>query len=457
MKYLLYPVFALLLVSFVSTPTDKEVVELNCQLNACEKVDQLHLFEFNGVNFTKIGSAPTTDWQNYKFQIPASGPRFYYVGIDANNLKPLILGTEKSISLKGSCSKFQNAQLPDSDLNQKYEAVKQQINQHKNQLTTYLRQLQIANQQNNVETANQIILKMKELDEERLHYIETLKKESPFLAKVAAINTYLSYHNHGTSGETELDYFGTKYFQLVDWNDPDYEYNAWVFEATKDYAQTLANIKLPVDQQKNFIDLQLSKIPQEKRTYMLALGGMIAGLQSGKSPLMATYAKKYIEMYGAKYPEAAAQLKNAVKATSSMMPGAEAPDFTMNTPDGQPLSLKDLRGKVLLIDFWASWCGPCRRENPNVVKAYNKYHDKGFDVLGVSLDKDKKRWLDAIEKDGLIWHHVSDLKGWANAAAQLYGVRSIPHTVLLDKDGKIIARNLRGPELEQKLAELFGE
>lgn len=457
MKYLLYPVFALLLVSFVSTPTDKEVVELNCQLNACEKVDQLHLFEFNGVNFTKIGSAPTTDWQNYKFQIPASRPRFYYVGIDANNLKPLILGTEKSISLKGSCSKFQNAQLPDSDLNQKYEAVKQQINQHKNQLTTYLRQLQIANQQNNVETANQIILKMKELDEERLHYIETLKKESPFLAKVAAINTYLSYHNHGTSGETELDYFGTKYFQLVDWNDPDYEYNAWVFEATKDYAQTLANIKLPVDQQKNFIDLQLSKIPQEKRTYMLALGGMIAGLQSGKSPLMATYAKKYIEMYGAKYPEAAAQLKNAVKATSSMMPGAEAPDFTMNTPDGQPLSLKDLRGKVLLIDFWASWCGPCRRENPNVVKAYKKYHDKGFDVLGVSLDKDKKRWLDAIEKDGLIWHHVSDLKGWANAAAQLYGVRSIPHTVLLDKDGKIIARNLRGPALEQKLAELFGE
>ena len=190
---------------------------------------------------------------------------------------------------------------------------------------------------------------------------------------------------------------------------------------------------------------------------MLALGGMISGLQSGKSPLMATYARKYIEMYGAKYPDAAAQLKKVVKASASMLPGAEAPDFTMNTPEDQPLSLKDLRGKVLLIDFWASWCGPCRRENPNVVKAYNKYHEKGFDVLGVSLDKDKKRWLDAIEKDGLIWHHVSDLKGWANAAAQLYGVRSIPHTVLLDKDGKIIARNLRGAALEQKLAEIFGE
>ncbi len=457
MKYLLYPVFALLLVSFTTSPIGKDVVELNCQLNACEKIDQLHLFEFNGVNFTRIASAPTTDWQHYQFKIPASRPRFYYVGVDANNLKPIILGTEKSISLKGSCSQFQSAQLPDSDLNQKYEEVKQKINAHKGQLTSYLRQLQVANRQNNVETANDIIMKMKKLDQERLEYIESLKKSNPYLAKVAAINTYLSYHNNGSSGETELDYFGTKYFQLIDWNDPDFEYNAWVFEATKDFAQTLANIKLPVDQQKHFIDLQLSKIPPSKRTYMLALGGMIAGLQTGKSPLMATYAKKYMEMYGAKYPEAAAQLDKVIKASASMMPGAEAPDFTMNTPDGQPLSLKDLRGKVLLIDFWASWCGPCRRENPNVVKAYHKYHDKGFDVLGVSLDRDKKRWLDAIKKDGLIWHHVSDLKGWSNEAAKLYGVRSIPHTVLLDKNGKIIARNLRGQALEQKLAEIFGE
>ncbi|MFQ5445757.1 MAG: TlpA family protein disulfide reductase, partial [Saprospiraceae bacterium] len=112
---------------------------------------------------------------------------------------------------------------------------------------------------------------------------------------------------------------------------------------------------------------------------------------------------------------------------------------------------------VLLIDFWASWCGPCRRENPHVVEAYHKYHDKGFDVLGVSLDKTKARWVAAIEKDGLIWHHVSDLKGWQNAAARLYGVRSIPHTVLLDKEGKIIARGLRGTALTAKLEDIFGE
>lgn len=457
MKYILYSVLSLTLAAFTISASDNDGVELNCQLNSCDKVDQLYLFEFNGVNFTKIETAPTTDWQHYQFKLPASSPRFYYVGTDANNLKPIILGTENSVSLQGSCSQFQSAQLTNSDLNNQYEAVKQKINTHKSQLTNLFRQLQMANGQSNVETANRVILSMKELDQERLDYIAGLKKSSPFLAKVAEINTYLSYHNNGTSGETELDYFGTKYFQLVDWNDPDFEYNAWVFEATKDFAQTLATIKIPVDNQKHFIDLQLSKIPQTKRTYMLALGGMISGLQSGKSPLMADYAKRYIEMYGAKYPEAAAQLQQAVKATASMMPGGEAPDFTMNTSEDKPLSLKDLRGKVLLIDFWASWCGPCRRENPNVVKAYNHYHDKGFDVLGVSLDRDKSRWLDAIEKDGLIWNHVSDLKGWNNEAAQLYGVRSIPHTVLLDKDGKIIARNLRGPELDQKLEEIFGK
>lgn len=457
MKFILYPFFILLILSFNIMPVHKDVVELSCQLNSCEKVDALYLYEFNGVNFTKISSSLTSDWQHYKFQVPASRPRFYYVGTDVNNLKPIILGTEKNISLNGSCSQIQNAHLPDSDLNRKYEEVKLQINKYKTEFTNYLRQLQIANNQDNVETINNIILKLKELDEQRLNYLEELSKTNTFLAKIVALTTYLSYHNHGSSNETELEYYGTKYFQLVDWNDPDYEYNAWVYEATKEFSQTLANIKLPVEQQKHFIDLQLSKIPQDRRTYMLALGGMIAGLQSGKSPLMTNYAKLYIEKYEALYPEAAAQLKKLVQASNSMMPGAEAPDFTMNTPDGKPLSLKDFRGKILLIDFWASWCGPCRRENPNVVKMYKKYHDKGFDVLGVSLDKDEKRWLDAIEQDGLTWNHVSDLKGWANAAAQLYGVSSIPHTVLLDKDGKIIARNLRGPALEQKLAEIFGE
>jgi thiol-disulfide isomerase/thioredoxin len=120
------------------------------------------------------------------------------------------------------------------------------------------------------------------------------------------------------------------------------------------------------------------------------------------------------------------------------------------------MSLKDLRGKVVLIDFWASWCGPCRRENPNVVKVYNAYKDKGFDVLGVSLDTNKDKWVAAIASDQLSWHHVSDLKGWSSALSKPYGVRGIPHTVLVDKKGEIIATKLRGGQLEAKLKEIFG-
>lgn len=137
--------------------------------------------------------------------------------------------------------------------------------------------------------------------------------------------------------------------------------------------------------------------------------------------------------------------------------GSPAPDFTMNDQNDSPVSLSSFKGKYLLIDFWASWCTPCRQENPNVVRIYQRFKDKGFDILGVSLDREKEAWVKAIEEDQLSWTHVSDLKFWQNEVAQLYGVQSIPHTVLLDKEGKIVAKDLRGESLEAKLVELLGE
>ncbi|MFN0047934.1 MAG: redoxin domain-containing protein [Cytophagales bacterium] len=135
--------------------------------------------------------------------------------------------------------------------------------------------------------------------------------------------------------------------------------------------------------------------------------------------------------------------------------GGIAPDFTGNTPDGRKVSLADFKGKFVLIDFWASWCIPCRRENPNVVKLYEKYNAKNFEILGVSLDDDGTKWKNAIMADGLKWQHISDLKGWESDFATLYSIEEIPQTYLLDQEGKILARNLRGAELEQKLAEIL--
>lgn len=137
--------------------------------------------------------------------------------------------------------------------------------------------------------------------------------------------------------------------------------------------------------------------------------------------------------------------------------GAMAMGFTQNDTLGKPVSLSDFKGKYVLLDFWASWCGPCRAENPNVVKAFNQYKDKNFTVLSVSLDQPGKKdaWLEAIHKDGLTWTHVSDLQFWDNAVAKEYGISAIPQNLLLDPTGKIIAKNIRGEELDKKLAEVF--
>ncbi len=148
-------------------------------------------------------------------------------------------------------------------------------------------------------------------------------------------------------------------------------------------------------------------------------------------------------------------LKKKIEILKSVAIGKVAPDFTLPDTSGTEVSLKSFRGKYLLVDFWASWCGPCRRENPNNVKLYKKYKNKGFEILGVSLDKKRDNWIKAIKDDGLTWPQVSDLKYWQSEAGKLYGVSSIPYTVLLDKEGVIIAKGLRGEKLDEKVAELI--
>lgn len=147
----------------------------------------------------------------------------------------------------------------------------------------------------------------------------------------------------------------------------------------------------------------------------------------------------------------AARLQSAPKVEI----GDIATNFTSKDVNGDEVSLNDFKGKYVLVDFWASWCGPCRMENPNVVKAYNKYKDKNFEILGVSLDQQKDDWVNAIRKDGLTWKQVSDLAGWQTPVVGAYAVRAIPANFLIDPQGKIIAKNLRGEELEKKLSEVL--
>jgi peroxiredoxin len=171
-----------------------------------------------------------------------------------------------------------------------------------------------------------------------------------------------------------------------------------------------------------------------------------------------SYQHKLLKQQVANQKQQAELGQNQPEVNNKYNIGMAAPDIKLKNPEGKEMSLYALKGKVVLVDFWASWCGPCRRENPNVIKAYDKYNKDGFEVFSVSLDRSVEPWKRAIEQDGLKWpYHVSDLKGWKSEAAALYEIHSIPHTLLINRDGTIAGTHLRGPQLESKLAELFGK
>lgn len=442
--------------AFVSSSQEVKNVRLEVTIDKCQGLSEaLYLFEFNGVGFRSVQGA-TIQNGIAVFDLPASGPRFYYVGTNENNVKPLILGTEPEVKASGSCQQMRTARFTVSPLNVQYDQLREKVNQLRTQSSQISQQYRAVSAAN-PDQAQVMVRQMKAIDEQKIRLMDSLKKANPYFYHVAALNTYLSYQNYGEGFDNELIYFAKKYFQFVDWKNQDLGYMPWVFESWKSYTETITNTGIQKEKHKEFIDEALAAIPAGSRTYQLALGGVVAMLQTKNHPNFIVYAKEFVQRFGAAEPQATEKLKSEIARLEAFMEGGTAPDFKQATPEGKDFGLSDLRGKVVLIDFWASWCGPCRRENPNVVKLYNQYKDEGFTVLGVSLDTDRNRWLGAIEADGLTWPHISDLKGWQNSAAQLYGVRSIPHTVLVDREGKIIARNLRGATLEEKLAELFGE
>ena len=212
------------------------------------------------------------------------------------------------------------------------------------------------------------------------------------------------------------------------------------------------------------LDMQYNQVRQQESLYLKKFidenSGSLASLAVIDRLSSETDMEYYIKLdktLFAKYPNSTyvKMFHTRVSEMNKLGIGSMAPDITLTTPDGKTVSLSSYKGKVVLVDFWASWCRPCRAENPNVVKAYTAYHAKGFDVLGVSLDKDKAAWQKAIADDHLSWTHISDLGMWSSSVVKLYNITGIPFSVLLDKEGKIVAKGLRGEELENAIHKLL--
>lgn len=431
-----------------------DVLKVNAYLKGCEK-EPVALYQFDGVGFKELAVAETIGKDSFQFEIEKSdAPVFYYVGQNSQQKMPVIAGTEKGMTIAGGCQNIrQTTTFNNSDINDKYGQVITAIQQF-NRRRQVLGQ-QFGQSRNNPEAMQKVIQEMAVLDKDQTDYLDTLKTDSPYLARVAALATYQSFQNNQGGYQNEIDYYANTYFQFADLHHTDYDQIPYVFEAAKSYATVLSMQQIPEAVFYGHLDSLLTKFNADGRAHKYALGGICIGLQSKNHPGFVRYGNLFLNKYGNDNKPMIDNFRGAVNRAQSFVTGAVAPDFTQQSPEGEDVSLSDLKGKVVLIDFWASWCGPCRRENPNVVRMYNKYKDQGFEILGVSLDKRKAPWVKAIEKDGLTWYHVSDLKGWQNEVAQMYSVTSVPHTVLLDREGKIVARNLRGEPLEQKVAEVI--
>jgi len=278
-------------------------------------------------------------------------------------------------------------------------------------------------------------------------------KTEPVIQRLANLLYFPPYSEVASAYPSEAEYVKHAFWKHMDLQDTLYGYLPHLFDKAQFYARTLSESVQSHDEVLDTLKSLIQRAPRGTRVRLLLYKGFIYGLYNTNKDLYAVIGEAFIEEFP--LDPLAKKITKEVQTLARLRIGAPAPELVLQTPEGDTIRVSDFRGKITLIDFWASWCGPCRRENPNVVRLYQKYHPKGFEIFGVSLDQNREPWIRAIQQDGLVWKHGSDLKGWNSVAAQTYGVNAIPYTVLIDEQGRIIAKGLRGSQLEAFLQQLF--
>jgi thiol-disulfide isomerase/thioredoxin len=454
----LFPMLVTAQTSLKNTAASNKKVVISCRfLERPANIDSFFLYETVGLGSRIVGrSTLRTSDSAFVFSVPASAtPRQY--GIGASNpavYAKIWVSDEPEMTLWGNFAYLEKSRTVGSAVNRSWEAIQKRIDGFRAISDNLAFKFREASQNGN---GRAVATEIEQHNKNKKAYIDSLKATNNSFARLAGLHIAPDFK--GDKGYEDMaDFMGRESFSNVNLSDAYFNDQPEVYSAFRQYASRLAMVLVTSERMQKIIDAQLATLPKGSKTYRMALGGIISGMKEVGHLLAPVYTQKYVEMFrkDQTYGEVRMMEYELSKNRTSTI-GMEAPELTGKTPDGATYSLSQLRGKITLIDFWASWCGPCRRENPNVVQMYNKYHSKGFDILGVSLDSDGERWKAAIQQDGLPWHHISDLGGWQSQHAALYSVNSIPTTLLLDQQGRILARNLRGEQLGQKLREIFGE
>jgi thiol-disulfide isomerase/thioredoxin len=456
-------VISFLLVASMAFAQKVETVTLRCKLDNCSVTDSLRVYRSEGLFQSFVTSAVADKNGEFVVQVPKSKtPQYYTVGMNMEQarLKLVLLGTESEVLLTGPCFDASQTTVSKSKINEGLADAQNKMNTMKVDMGKIMAVYNRDFYTDSIRIACE--KQMLAIDKKKIALLDSLKKANPLAARVLALDTYTSFQNAPKKAQfkSEIEYFASQYFQYVNFSDAEYNEMPVVFNAVRDFTTvlTMRELGLTRPQIKQYLNEAMKSIPAKSKTARYALTGAVSVFMTQQNPLIVEFGGRYISEFPNDDPNLLAQISQVIGTMKSSMTDVPAVDIVQADTSNVVRKLSDLKGKVVLVDFWASWCGPCRRENPTVVALYNKYKAKGFEVFSVSLDQDRQKWIDAIAKDGLVWsNHVSDLKGWGNAAAQLYGVSSIPKTVLIDKNGIVTDHNLRGELLEKRLKEIFGE